>query len=99
MLEDFVRTTWTLLTTTGLGPKYDIVLFSQDILTVACQQSYRTIDVGRKSRTTFTYVQQRRCPPRNRRKDHPTQYDNAKYLPHFYILTKPPTLSSLKTIP
>lgn len=26
MLPDFVNTTWTLLTTTGLEPKYDIVV-------------------------------------------------------------------------
>lgn len=26
MLPDFVNTTWTLLTTTGLEPKYDIVI-------------------------------------------------------------------------
>jgi len=34
MLPNFVETTWTLLTTTGLEPKYDIVMASADVLNI-----------------------------------------------------------------
>lgn len=45
MLPDFVNTTWSLLTTTGLEPKYDIVGPILYPLTVAREQGNGTPDV------------------------------------------------------
>jgi hypothetical protein len=44
MLPDFVNTTWALLTTTGLEPKYDIVSPQSFKLMVAREQSNGTIN-------------------------------------------------------
>jgi Cse1 len=47
MLPDFVNTTWTLLTTTGLESKYDIVTSPLTLLMEARQQSNGSFNICR----------------------------------------------------
>lgn len=80
MLPTFVETTWTLLTSTGLQPKYDIVCTSSGImLMAACEQGNVAINLRGQSPKACPPLRIRIHPPPNRRKNNHPKHDNAKY--------------------